>query len=272
MLHLNSVADTSEARARFDAAISAAAANARSESARLQYRALQATADARFDELLSLAQQRVALQPNDADARHALMAAQLYAGDYAGAGETATEAARLFRNEGRPFSPIYQYLHRIDVDAALALAEEEIAEQPRDLLDLYQLHRVFLYAGKLEEAARLADDYARTSQQRDSLAMVRIRQACAEGRVADADAIFEAAKDAITDDPNEWLFWKTLGFDDAARQSLLPLDNPEDYYALGSFLTYTAFDPADYPYFNSRLKQQGIERPPAHTIPFACKR
>ena len=277
MLHLNSIADMSEARARFDAAISAAAANARSEAASLEYRALQAMADARFDELLSLARQRVALRPNDAGTQHALMVAQIYTGDYEGARQSASAAARLFRDEGRTLSAIYQYLHRFDVDAALALVEEEIAERPRNQLDLYQTQRVFLYAGKLEEAAQMADEYARTSPAypalaKDALAMVRIRQACAEGRVADADAIFEAAKDLIVGDPNEWLFLKTLGHEEAARQALLPLDNPEDYYALGAFLTYTTFDPADYPYLNSRLKQQGIQRPPAHTIPFACKR
>jgi len=272
MLELSSVADMTEARARFDAAISAAAANARSDAASLLYRALQAMADARFDELLSLAQQQVALRPNDADARQGLMAAQLYAGDYAGVRKTASEAARLYRDEGGSLSAIYQYLHRVDVDAALALVEEAMAEQPRDQLDLYQAQRVLLYAGKVEEAARLADDYARLPRSPDSLAMVRIRQACAEGRVADADAIFEAARDEITGDPNEWLFLKTLGYDEQAREVLLPLDNPEDYHGLSNFLAYTTFDPADFPYLNSRLNQQGIERPPAHTIPFACKR
>ena len=272
MLEISSVNDMTEARARFDAAISAAAANARSEAASLQYRALQAMADARIDELLSLAQQEVALRPNDANARQGLMAAQLYAGDYAGVRKTASEAARLFRDEGRSLSAIYQYLHRVDTDAALALVEEAMAEQPRDQLDLYQAQRVLLYAGKVEEAALLADDYERLPRSQDSLAMVRIRQACAEGRVADADAIFEAARDVIIGDPNEWLFLKTLGHDEQAREVLLPLDNPEDYYGLSNFLAYTTFDPADYPYLNSRLKQQGIERPPAHTIPFACKR
>jgi TolB-like protein len=272
MLQLSSVADQSEARARFDAAISTAASGARSETASLQYRALQAQADARFDELLRLARLLVVMHPNNADARISLMAAQLYAGDYAGVKETGLEAARLFRDEGRPLSTVYQYVHRVDRDAALAMAEWDIAEQPRARLDMYQLQRVFLYAGKLEEAAEFAADYLRSPQQGDSLAMVRIRQACAEGRVADADAVFEAARDLIAGNPNEWLFLKTLGHDEAARQALLPLDNPDDYYALAAFLAYTTFDPADYPYLNSRLKEQGISRPPAHDIPFACTR
>lgn len=272
MLELSSVADRAEARRRFDQAISAAAANARSEAARLEYRSLQATADARIDTLLSLARQRVELQPNDADANNALMVAQIYAGDYAGARKTAAIAAKLDREEERSLSSVFQYLHRIDVDAALVLAEEEMARQPNDRLDLYQLHRVLLYARHTEEAAKLANRYSRSAGPPDSVAMVRIRQACAEGRVADADAIFEAAKDVIQGNPNEWLYLKTLGHDEQARQILLALDNPDDWFGLTSFLAYTTFDPADYPYFNSRLKQQGIERPPAQTIPFACKR
>ena len=272
MLELSSVANRAEARNRFDEAIAAAAANARSEAARLEYRSLQATADARIDTLLSLARQRVALQPNDADAYIALLTAQIYAGDYSGVRETAAIAAELYREEDRLLSTIFQHLHRVDVDAALALAKEDMARQPPDRLDLYQLQRVFLYAGLTREAAQLANRYSQSAAPSDSVAMVRIRQACAEGRVAEADAIFEAAKDVIQGNPNEWLYHKTLGQDEQATQVLLSLDNPDDWRDLSGFLAYTTFDPANYPYFHSQLKRQGIERPPAHTIPFACKR
>jgi hypothetical protein len=105
--------------------------------------------------------------------------------------------------------------------------------------------------------------------------MVNIRQACAEGRVADADSIYAELVAANADGgvlDNTWLFLKTLGLDREALAVALELDNAEGLFALAGLLYYTSFDPAETPYLNSRLAAQGITRPAAHPIPFACKR
>ena len=272
MLRLSSVASDTEVRALFNDAISAAAANARSDATKLEYQGLQAGAEMRFDDFLRLSEEWVALAPNDPDAYTQLLIAQTIAGEYEASAASAQIAADLFRSEGRSLWSVYQFLHRVDVDAALIMAKEDLALPGHKESNWYQAHRVLLYAGDVEGAARIARDLLRESNDDNSTLMVEVRQACAEGRVADADAAYESAADTTMRKLNNWIYLKTLGFDQEAKQFLLPFDNPDGIYSLGAFMVYTTFDPNDFPYFASRLAEQGISRPPAHKIPFACKR
>ncbi|MGI9222420.1 MAG: hypothetical protein ACR2QS_15445 [Woeseiaceae bacterium] len=272
MLRLSSVTSDTEARALFNDAISAAAANARSDATKLEYQGLQASAEMRFDDFLRLSNEWVALAPNDIDAYTQLLIAQTIAGEYEASAATAQIAADHLRSEGRSLWPVYQFLHRVDVDAALIMVKEDLTLPSHKESNGYQAHRVLLYAGDVEGAARLARDLLRESNDDNSTLMVEVRQACAEGRVADADAAYESAADTTMRKLNNWIYLKTLGFDQEAKQFLLPFDNPDGMYSLGAFMVYTAFDPNDFPYFASRLAEQGISRPPAHKIPFACKR
>jgi TolB-like protein len=273
-VRVNIGVDDAEAQQRFHAAIKAASASARSESARLQYELLQARTDVRLTDALAIATRLVELRPGNADAMVGLMEAEFDVGDYAAARETALKASELLRAEGRGEDLAFQALHRIDVPAALTMAERTLAGA-RANIDLYQTHRVFLYAGLVERAAQVAEEYYRTDPSIGSRTMVMIRQACAEGRVADANALFDATAGVDGDSMrqiNQWLYLKTLGRDDEAREQLRQFDNPAGAYALSSYLVYTTFDPNDYPYLAKRLAEQGIKRPPATKIPFACKR
>jgi len=272
-VRVNIGVDDAEAQRRFHAAIKAASASARSESARLQYQLLQARTDVRLTDALAIATRLVELRPGNADAMAGLMEAEFAVGDYAAARETALKLSELLRAEGRGEDLAFQALHRIDVPAALTMAERTLAGT-RANIELYQVHRVFLYAGLVERAAQVAEEYYRTDPDIGSRSMVMIRQACAEGRVADATALFDATAGADGDSlrqVNQWLYLKTLGRDDEAREQLRQFDNPAGAYALSSYLVYTSFDPNDYPYLATRLAEQGITRPPATQIPFACK-
>ena len=201
-----------------------------------------------------------------------LLIAQIIAGEYEASAATSQKAAEYLRVEGQSLWPVYQFLHRVDVDAALAMAKEDLAMPGRVDANQYQAHRVLLYAGDIDGAARVARDMLGHSDDANSSRMVELRQACAEGRVADADAIYKLASDTTMREANNWLYLKTLGLDEEAKQFLMPFDNPDGIYDLGAFMVYTTFDPNDFPYFASRLADQGISRPPAHKIPFACKR
>jgi len=266
--------DDAEARQRFHAAIRAASATARSESARLQYELLQARADVRLVDALAIAARLVELRPDNADAMLDLLRAEFVVGDYRAAHTSALKASELLRAEGRGEEGAFQFLHRIDVPAALTMVERTLAGK-RANVDLYQVHRVFLYAGLVERAAQVAEEYYRTDPSVGSRSMVMIRQACAEGRVADANALFDATAGVGGDSMrqvNQWLYLKTLGRDDDAREQLRKFDTPTGAYALSSYLAYATFDPNDFPYLARRLAEQGITRPPATKIPFACKR
>jgi tetratricopeptide (TPR) repeat protein len=231
--------------------------------------------DANLDETLALSRSLVDLRPDDADVWLGLANAQVTVGDYVAARESAVRAAELLRQSNESEIGLIQIMHRVDVAAAVEGVERELRAGRRSTGELYQLHRVLLWAGMVERAASLADDYLAADPDSDSAAMVRIRQACAEGRVADADAAFAALD---TTDPssmrsqNAWLYLLTLGRNEDATETLRPYDEDGDFFALSNYLFYTSFDPALYPNFNKHLAKQGVHRPPAAIIPFACER
>lgn len=99
--------------------------------------------------------------------------------------------------------------------------------------------------------------------------MVQMRQACAEGRVADAEKLLELID---PDSNSRWLFLKTLGRDDEARDLLMPLDTPETAFILSEYMTYLSFEARDYPLLWKKLTAQGINRPPARPMAYRCER
>ena len=105
--------------------------------------------------------------------------------------------------------------------------------------------------------------------------LVRLRQACAEGRVEDAEALY-AAYDFDAQPPRQantrWLSLKTLGRDEEARASLLESDQPETLAALAGHLTYQHFDPRHFPLLRQALEAQGVMREEPLPLNFACKR
>ncbi|NIQ98308.1 MAG: hypothetical protein GWN87_32335 [Desulfuromonadales bacterium] len=93
--------------------------------------------------------------------------------------------------------------------------------------------------------------------------MVKIRQACAEGRTDDAEKLYQDFDFSAFDPANNnirWLALRTLGKTDEAAELLHPLDRPELLARLGQLLTYTHFDPSPYPNLARRLEEQGIMR------------
>ena len=71
---------------------------------------------------------------------------------------------------------------------------------------------------------------------------------------------------------NLWLYLLTLGRKDEAKEILRSYDDNGEFFALSGYLFYTTFDPADFPGFSKHLADQGISRPPAVELPFACAR
>ena len=263
-----------EARRRFYAAITNAQELARSEVSRAEYDALRARFDVRLTDFLAAMQRLADARPERYDARAELMSAHILVGDYAGARRVGAEAKRLAMAADDPSAQVFQFLHRVDLPPAMEMAEAAVARPNATADTLYQAHRVFLYAGEVERAARLARLFLARGTDESSFAMVEIRQACAEGRVADADAIYAGANEGkpswFLD--NQWLFLKTLGRKEDAIDAVRYLDEGDGLYALSGFLHYTHFDPRPFPNLMARLEAQGIQRPPPSEIPFACRR
>jgi TolB-like protein len=248
-----------EARRRFYAAISNAQEFARSEASRAEYDAVRARFDIRLTDYVAAIERFAGARPKSYSARAELMSAYILIGEYQTARRVGIEAKQLAMAADDPSPQVFQYLHRVDVPAALQMAEAAVAKPNASPETLYQAHRVFLYA-------RSTDD--------SSKAMVDVRQACAEGRVADADAMHAALEKNETSwlIDNQWLFLKTLGRDEDANEAVRYLDEGDGLFALSGFLHYTHFDPRPFPNLSARLEAQGIQRPPPTEIPFACRR
>ena len=264
------------ARQRFYDAIERAQEHARSDVMRTEYQALRARFDIRLIDYLDAARRLAEFWPDRTENVAQLMNAQILVGDYEGARATGLGAKTWVMEQNRNPADIFQYLHRVDVPAALEMAAAAISAPNAPIDTLYQAHRVFLYAGKVEEAARLATLHNARSTDTSSIAMVDVRQACAENRIADANRIYEdflsKAPSAGVVADNRWLFLQTLGRYDEAIEAVRFLDEDDGLYALSGFLNYTHFDPRPFPDLLARLEAQGIERPPAAEIPFACRR
>jgi len=282
MWHLNPAQSTryerpisrEAARQRFYDAITNAQEHARSDASRAEYDAIRARFDIRLTDYLAAVERIVTARPEDYSAWSELMSAHILIGDYDAARRAGAEAKRLAMAADDPSSGVFQYLHRVDLPSAVEMADAATSRPNVSANTLYQAHRVFLYAGDIGRAARLAALHSARETDKSAIAMVDIRQACAEGRVGDADAIFERldrnAPGGIVD--NEWLYLKTLGRIDDANESIRYLDEGDGLYALSGFLHYTHFDPRPFPNLVATLDAQGIHRPPPTEIPFACRR
>ncbi len=256
-----------EVRARFDKHIEDAIRTAGSEAERLGYQADRAWVQARYADRVTYLREAVALRPEQADIHVQLGRASIEVGEYAEARDILAKAAALGRGTAPELMAVYQMLHRVDAEAALALSDRALETDGGSLQVLYQSHRVLLYAGQLERAADVARAYVLRDADSGFSHMLQVRQACAEGRRVDADAIYARLDGDVT----RWLMLKTLGREAEAREFLRPLDTPARLYALSTFLAYPFFDPDDYPLLADALDRQGIQRPPSARIPFACE-
>jgi len=156
-------------------------------------------------------------------------------------------------------------------DQALLLLER----WPDDFDLLYQVHRVLLWDGRVEAAAEALEQMQRIARGDESwAAMPPARQACAEGRRAEAEQILaDFSQDQLDEDWSVSLRWHLLillGEEAAATELLMPLEQDGRIYALSSFLVYPQFDPSPYPSLMRILEREQIQRPPPVALPFAC--
>ena len=258
-----------ERRAHFDAALSAASKHARSEATRLETLMRAADFDLRIMDQIRFAKRMADHEPERRAGWSWLQYLYQAVGEYDLSTEAGWTAWAAPEEPDASSSPILQSMHRTDLGAAVQMVNVALARPNPSAGIVYQAHRVLLAAGQLDRAAGLAQDYIARSEDTEGKILVQIRQACAEGRVADADGLFEQIP---ADSNSQWLFLKTLGFDDRAREQLRPLDVPDAVFILSEYMTYRSFEARDYPLLWQKLEAQGVNRPPARPMAYRCVR
>lgn len=232
------------------------------------YRAMKADAGGRLREAVQRYGDFVAARPN----QYAGWSGFLYAAMRASDTENVSRSLAWLRETGRNslnsallyVGNAYQYEDPSEVaDYGLA----RMADWPESQILIYQVHRSLLWAGRTEEAAavlrRIDDDWVNKP-------LAQLRQACAEGRPADAEAIMAGA-DTEGRTVGSWLALKILGRDDAAQQAIAAAMNSELPQQRLNYLGYRIFDPTPFPKVMELLRQENVDRPPALQIPYRCK-
>jgi TolB-like protein/tetratricopeptide (TPR) repeat protein len=252
-----------------DERLGAAVATATDEVRRVRAEAPRTLIQLRLREALHLSRRAVELQPLEHEPWRDLAELALPLGDHGLAASAFRRAAELADNEAEVLSRIMNRSHRVDLDGALVLVERALALDPHSPDALYNGHRVLLWAGRTREAAALAERFRAVAGSSLFLPIVQLRQACAEGRTADALAAF-ASLERDGRISSRWLGRMYLGRTAEATELLRPMDEAGELYALLGFLEYTFFDAAPLANLSEMLRREGIVRPPPAPIPYAC--
>jgi len=259
----------SERRQLYDRAIDAAIKYARSEMTRTEAEMRAAAFDVRLADQVALAEHMVELAPDKRIGWSWLNYLYQVIGAFDKSRDAGLRAWAAPAEIDVRDAVIIENMQRASPPDAVSLVDEAL-QSPDPTADvIYQSHRALLTAGQIGRAAGLVDMYAQRANDEEGVLIMQLRQACAEGRVADADEVHKALGEGAA---SQWLFLKTLGFDDQARELLRPLDTPENLVTLSGYLTYQFFEARDYPLLWRVLKAQDINRPPATPMAYRCER
>jgi TolB-like protein len=248
---------------------------ARNEEAKLGVGILRARVQMRLDDIVKLTRAHLKFNPYNRDAWSDHLTALIEVSRFDDARSFVKEIQEhdFANNDG--LANLHTMVARVDLEAGLAGARQILALPSQPPGDLYQVHRILLLDNQVDEAASVGQRYIESAHDATWSLMVKIRQACAEGRVADAEKLYEDydfSQFAIENNNIQWLALRTLGHVDEARDLLLPLDRPEFLGRLIQLLSYTHFDPAHYPNLTEHLEKLGVMRHEVAEMNFSCKR
>lgn len=258
--------------ARFAGVAQLAAQYARNEAERLNIELSRNKVQVRVSDQIAVANALLHIRPYSAAAWKEAVDALITASRF---DEARAMVARIPAEavDDDPAADMIASVARVDVAAGLAMVRRALAKPSPSTAALYQAHRIFLYAGLVDEAAEVGRRFAALPSGAALLPLLQLRQACAEGRVADAETIYAQgnAEGVFFDEVLSWLTLKILGRDDEAREMVRPLDQASTLYSLSRILSYTHFDPRPYPNLSKVLVAQGVQRETLIPIPYACK-
>ncbi len=266
---------SAEMRAMFVEAAENAARHAQHEETRIGAQILWARAESRIVDEIELTRALVELSANDQSHWVGHLGALLNASRFEEAAAFAERALRHDFGQEAYNSDFLAIIARVNLDPALQATREVLLRPDLAPAHFYQAHRIFLYANLVTEAAALGRRYKEVANDETWTLMINIRQACAEGRNADAQRYYDDydfSKFDIANTNIQWLALQTLGHTEQAIELLRPLDRPEMFVALTSLLGYTHFDPRPYPNLTAHLESQGVMRDEPLPLNFACKR
>jgi TolB-like protein len=258
---------TESAMQAFERAIDKAIEHAADRVDQDGYRAVKADVAGRLREAVERYDAFVTARPNNYAGWDGLLFAAMKASDSA----QVRRSLAWLRERGRQelFSAFvyvgnaYQYE---DPSRVAGYGLERLEEWPESQILAYQTHRALLWAGRTGEAAELV---RRIDDGWGGKSPALLRQACAEGRQADAEALYD--RHPADEKHLRWIELKILGREEAAKRAVDATLKSDIPFQRTAFLDYRVFDPTPHPVLVDLLKREGVARPPAIEIPFRCR-
>jgi TolB-like protein len=234
------------------------------------YMALRALVELRLKEAIRLYREYLIDRPNDEQARSDLGIAAQLSSDSGLLKEISDHwLERGITDEAVVHARIQGEYRFSSASEAADYGLLALQRWPNNKGLIYQTHRTLLWAGRIPEAGELDVRYGRLFPGDDTL--VRARQACAEGRRDDVEAIYKSLDPGDNyDRSNHWHILKLLGEEQKAAEILRPYAESGVPFMMASWLIYPKFDPAPFPEVLAVLEREGINRPPVVEIPFKC--
>lgn len=258
-------------RVRYLERVDAAIATSRDSTESLKYQAARASVALQFRSAHSLMARYLAARPRDVEAWETMADLSAYAGERVWMRRAAERIHTLSLEDGEPRSrAITVSVMAMDLDAAVERARAQLALRPDHAMTQYQSHRALIWAGQADEARALLPDIQASRIPESTRLLAGMRQACADGRLAEADRL-RARIEALDDINSRWLAAKLAGDAAAATEILRPLDTAEGLPRLMQYLINPTFDSRSYPLLTSRLARNGISPPAPAAEPFGCR-
>ena len=240
----------------------------------LKFKTVKAAVEVKLRQALQLNTEFLEARPHDrqAQARQLNILAQLNMFD-----EITTVAFEFYEQDG--FDPLVtgRSIHTMiysDNEQAirqfLDLVDEHLA---RSTVAMYQAHRGLLWVGEVAHARELHDQLIGSNLTGSQRAHVRLRQLCADGKVDEAQQLYDEAKVEFADRRSfPWLAANTMGYPDQGMESLRRFDEDNNLNALAGFLLYGTFDPRPFPNLMAHLEIHGNETGRLPVVPYRCAR
>ena len=257
---------------QFEEAIDKAIATERDPVNRLRFRAWKAAKSMRLAQALRLITEYLEQRPNDQDAQNSklsLLATLSMDAELAGA--IAEYQERGGYNVLLTQASLTHILTSDDSDFISAYVRTAMERIGDNTFFYYQVHRALLWAGDIDGASRILRLVISSDLSDESLQLVKLRQACAENRVADATQIFERFKSDYSDQLSTlWLSHILMNQPERAHEILLELDDADDLNSLIDFLSYAQFEARYFPNLMVLLDSQGITPREPLQVPYRC--
>ncbi len=250
--------------------VDAAIATASNEIDALKYRSSRASMRLQLKPAHDLMLQYLKARPRDIDAWEQLATLAAYAGDRRSVARAAERVHALSMESGWPWSrAVTISVMAMKPELAARRARAQLRVNPDNATLNYQAHRAFLWSGAIEDAKKALVYVRSSAMAEENKLLAEMRQACAEGRIADA-ARFRERIEPIGDVAARWQAAQLMGDQADANRILAQFDNEEGLPTLLQFMFHPTFDATAFPALMRRLEIEGVRPVRPARMPMAC--